>query len=139
MTEEEGDHKFEPPAAQIRLSGIATLLAIAEVITAEERAEPVFRAMDMGRLARVADGNIKNVDGLEGVDPEILRILARHWYDQILREEDRAHTQKSIDLSQKSIDLSEKDIRRSTFAIWFTGISAAAAVASAIAAIAAVS
>ncbi len=55
MTEEEGDHKFEPPAAQIRLSGSAALLAIAEVISAEERAEPVFRAMDMGRLARVAN------------------------------------------------------------------------------------
>ena len=132
MTEEEGDHKFEPPAAQIRLSGIASLLAIAEIITAEERAEPVFRAMDMGRLARVAKGNIKTVDGIEGVEPEIVQILAAHWYDQILREEDRA-------LTQKSIDLSEKDRRRSKFAVWFTGISAAAAVASAIAAIAAVS
>ena len=132
MTEKEGDIEIQPPAAQIRLTGKSALIAFARIITAESKAEPIFREMDMGRLARVASGNIQNVPGLEEIESEILQILAKHWYDERLREEDRVLTQKSIDLTQKSI-------RRSTIAIWVAGISAAAAAASAIAAIAAVS
>ncbi len=73
MTEEEGDHKFEPPAAQIRLSGIAALLAIAEVITAEERAEPVCRAMDMGRLAREPKPNLAQSISTSKLKPHLIR------------------------------------------------------------------
>ena len=122
MSEEEADHrKPEVHSVSIKAAAKVSVKMDAILITLEQQLEPVFQEMDMARLYRISQGEELNIPGVGNAPKEPAKLIARHWYDKRLREEDHA-------LAKRTIEVAERGLRISLIAIVISGVLAFVAI-----------
>lgn len=73
------------------------------LITLEEKLAPIFREIDLARLLRIAEGEELIIPGVKEIPKGPAQTIARHYYNERVREEDQELTRESIKIARRGL------------------------------------